>query len=63
MMGVVNIRKRSYEISDMYCIKCRFHTTVPRPKSRRRKKGHLKWMWCPRCKKKMNFLERRLSDY
>ena len=50
-------------ISDMYCEKCNFKTTVPRKRGQQREKGHLKTMFCPRCKEMKRFKEVREIDF
>ena len=40
-------RGRNQAMSDMYCVKCGGHMTVPRPRRKAREKSHLKDMYCP----------------
>lgn len=56
-------KHHQFSISDMYCEKCGFHTTVPRSVGKQREKGHLKTMWCPRCQQKTEFREVRAFDF
>lgn len=50
-------------ISDMYCCECHFHTTVPRKRGQQREKGHIKTMFCPKCKTMKKFKEVREMDF
>lgn len=56
-------RGRNQAISDMYCVKCGGHMTVPRPRRKAREKSHLKDMYCPYCKTESKFLEVREKDF
>lgn len=57
------MRMDNVTISDLYCEKCGFHTTVPRSRSRKRNFGHMKKLWCPFCKEEINFREVRDGDF
>lgn len=50
-------------ISDLYCCECGFHMTVPRSRGKQRNKGHLKKLYCVRCKREVNFHEVREKDF
>lgn len=56
-------RGRNQAMSDMYCVKCGGHMTVPRPRRKAREKSHLKDMYCPYCKMESKFLEVREKDF
>ena len=55
------MRKREYIISELKCPVCGQIMTVPRYKSAKREKGHIKTMFCPICKKKRQF--RQLDEW
>jgi hypothetical protein len=47
--------KRFY--STLICPICGLKMTIPRPRSRKRKEGHIKTMWCAMCKETRDFIE------
>ena len=47
--------KRQY--STLTCKKCGLKMTIPRRQSRKRKQGHIKTMYCARCKSESDFVE------
>lgn len=47
--------KRFY--SSLICTECGLVMTIPRPRSQRRKEGHIKTMYCAVCKDKRDFIE------
>lgn len=47
--------KRYY--STLICQACGLKMTIPRPKGKRRKEGHIKTMYCAMCKDKRDFVE------
>lgn len=50
--------KRSRRIlSVLVCSKCGEKMLIPRPEIHLRKEGHIKTMWCARCKRKTDFVE------
>ena len=51
-----------YEISTFICPECGNKFPLPRAKSMRRSKNHIKDLWCPHCKKKVKTLEIRPKD-
>ena len=64
--GKERIFKRNnhnFTISDFTCSVCGYHVPLPRSMSLQRQKGHLKCLWCPRCKGKQNFIEKREFDF
>lgn len=40
---------KTYIYSTLICKECGLRVTIPRPKSFRRKEGHIKTMYCARC--------------
>lgn len=51
-----------YEKSDFYCTECACRNIpVFRKSNKRRKKGHLKKLYCPHCRKYTNNVE--ISEY
>ena len=56
------MRRTHITISDFYCPECGFKMPLARRASLQRDKGHLKWLWCPGCNKKRNFMEIRFND-
>ena len=56
------MRVNKYEISKFICPECNGVFPLPRQKSCRREKGHIKDLWCPFCKKKVKTLEIRALD-
>ena len=50
------------KISNFYCTECNY--SIPLPRSRKqREKGHIKDVWCPKCKKVTGHLEVRSCDF
>lgn len=56
------MRVNKYEISNFICSECGNSFPLPRQKSWRREKGHIKDLWCPFCKKKVKTIEIRPRD-
>ena len=60
-------RTRSTYYSNLLCKKCGFIAIIPRKEFQRRKQGHIKTMYCPKCMEILDFRERRyvmtLADY
>lgn len=56
-------RGKNIAMSDMYCVKCGGHMTVPRSRRQTREKSHLKDMYCPYCKVESKFREVREKDF
>ena len=52
----------NYKKSDFVCPKCGFVIPLPRVR-RQREKGHIKDLYCPRCKKIIKTVEVRASDF
>lgn len=48
--------------SDLICPECGRQFPIPRRLSQSRKKGHIKTVWCPYCKKMENMTEIRWQD-
>lgn len=47
--------KRVY--STLICNECGLRMTIPRRNSRKRKEGHIKTMYCPKCDRSTDFTE------
>ena len=50
-------RRQAFVISTLECPVCGEKFTVPRRKGRQRSVGHIKDIWCPRCKSIRKFTE------
>ena len=57
------MKTNRYTISNFICPDCGKAFPLPRPKARRREKGHVKDLYCPFCKKKVKTTELRDIDY
>ena len=55
--------RRCYTISYFTCDTCGTTLSVPRMKGNYREKGHMKDIWCPKCKKVVTLKENRYCDY
>ena len=44
-------------ISELHCTECNTVFPIPRRRAKRREKGHIKDLWCYRCKKITKFKE------
>ena len=55
--------RRNFTISEVYCSDCGSMTTVPRKKNKQREKGHVKDLWCIRCKTTTKHVEKRAMDH
>lgn len=51
------MRKKAYEVSVLVCPECGTKMFVPRGKGQKRSVGHIKDMWCYKCKEKRKFVE------
>lgn len=59
-MGVIGLaRKGSYYISNFKCNICDMSFPLPRKTRRMRELGHIKDLYCPRCKEITKFRELR----
>lgn len=57
------LRKRRYvRFSDFYCTECGSKMRLPRI-DRQREPGHIKTMWCYKCKEETDFIEVRDRDF
>lgn len=54
---MIHLRKRKFIVHDFFCTQCGLKMPLPRVKSMQRKGGHLKSIYCYRCKEKVNFIE------
>ena len=50
-------RRDCYNISTFVCPDCGTEMPIPRWHGRRREKGHIKDLYCPKCKKTQKFKE------
>lgn len=57
------MRVNEYTISDFICPECGRSFPLPRQKSKRREKGHIKDLYCPFCKKYVKTFEERDIDF
>lgn len=56
------MRANRFEISKFVCPECGNEFPIPRPKARRRKKDHIKDLYCPFCKQVVKTVEVREKD-
>lgn len=56
------MRANNFEISNFICPTCGGGFPLPRAKSMRREKGHVKDLWCPYCKDRVKTIEIRSKD-
>ncbi len=56
------MRVNDFEISEFVCPECGNKFPIPRPKSMRREKKHVKDLWCPFCKKVVKTTEIKPRD-
>ena len=54
---------RSFTISKFLCIQCDSSTFLPRKLSKKKELGHLKKLYCLKCKEEVNHLEKRESEW
>lgn len=52
-------RRNKIILSNLRCTECQNVTIIPRPKGKKRKEGHIKHMWCYRCKKETAHREKK----
>lgn len=57
------LKKRNYSISYFICPECGNSFPLPRPKSLKRNKGHIKDVYCVCCNKIVKTTEVRSGDY
>ena len=57
------MRAKHYTISYFICSKCGKSLPLPRNRSLKRKKGHIKTLYCVFCNKETDTLETRDGDY
>lgn len=43
--------------STLICKTCGLKMTIPRPRGRKRREGHIKTMYCAKCMQKRDFIE------
>ena len=51
------MRRKTMYYSTLYCKECNSKMIIPRPVNHKRPEGHIKTMWCYKCKKKTDFIE------
>lgn len=51
------MRKQSVIRSDFYCTKCGYYFPIFRKTAKQKEPGHLKALFCPECKRVVNFVE------
>ena len=56
-------KQRFIDISTCICKVCGFKMPIPRNHGNPREKGHIKDLWCPRCKIQTKFVEVPKGDY
>ena len=56
------MKENRFEISNFVCPECANKFPIPRPKSMRRGKRHVKDLWCPFCKKTVKTIEYKPKD-
>lgn len=54
---------RNYKISTFFCVQCNNQISLPRKSSRQRERGHLKKIYCVKCKTEVNHSEQREFDW
>jgi len=52
--------RKNFTISDFYCTECGTDMPLPRVKNQR-EKGHIKDIYCPKCKQIKKFVEVKRS--
>lgn len=57
------MRGNKFVISNFVCKECGGIFPLPRPKSKKREKGHIKDLWCPFCVQYVKTQEIRDKDY
>ena len=50
-------KRKAYLISNFVCPECGMIMPLPRPKGKQRKRGHIKDLWCPKCRCTRKFIE------
>ena len=53
---------KKFDISQFYCTQCASRIELPRKADKKRKKGHLKKIYCIHCKEDVNHYEVRSND-
>lgn len=56
------MKRYAFSISDFICQECGFSFPLPRKKVRTREKGHIKDLYCAKCKRVTKFKEIRECD-
>lgn len=55
--------RNGYITSTLICPKCGRKFPIPRWRGRARKRGHIKTVWCPYCRKMEDMREYRYGDF
>lgn len=61
--GIKKLTGNKFVINVFYCTECGFRMELPRPRSKKRETGHLKRLYCCRCKQEINFVECNNTSY
>ena len=61
--SVILRRQRYMDLSDFICPQCKRRFPIMRNRGRKRKRGHIKDIWCPYCCKVQKFIEIRNDDF
>lgn len=56
------MQANKYSISKFICPECKKIFPLPRLQSKKRKKGHIKDLWCPYCHHVVKTMEIRTGD-
>ena len=51
------MRRKAMYYSTLYCKECNSKMIIPRPVNHKRPEGHIKTMYCYKCKKETDFIE------
>lgn len=56
------MRKGSFDFTNLVCLECGYIFTIPRKTYKLKNNGHIKDLWCPRCKNVNKHYEIRNID-
>ena len=56
------MRKGSFDFTNLVCLECGYIFTIPRRTYKLKNNGHIKDLWCPRCKNVNKHYEIRNID-
>lgn len=57
------IRKQRFTVSTFICPECGLEFPLPRLRAKQRECGHIKDLYCPRCRKVVKFEERKYNQF